>query len=90
MRVACATCAAIPDGRADDHDAARLLGADFRIWTDETIDRYAYDRVVIRSLGTTAGNSTSFWLGLARSAPPDFGSEERPRSFSSAARSRTS
>jgi hypothetical protein len=39
----------MPDGWADDHDAARLLGADFRIWTDETIDWYAYDRVVIRS-----------------------------------------
>jgi hypothetical protein len=50
MRVAFATCAIWPDGRADDIDVAKIVGADFRIWDDESVDWSAYDRVVIRSV----------------------------------------
>lgn len=50
MRVAFATCSAMPEGWVDDQEAARLLGADFRIWDDGTVDWCAYDRVVMRSV----------------------------------------
>jgi len=50
MRVAFATCAIWPDGRADDIEVATIVGADFRIWDDESVDWSAYDRVVIRSV----------------------------------------
>jgi len=49
MRVAFATCAAMPGGSADDHPAARLLDAEFRCWDDESVDWEVFDRVVIRS-----------------------------------------
>ncbi len=49
MRVAFATCSDFPDGWQDDHAAARLLDAEFRIWNDPCVDWAAYDRVVIRS-----------------------------------------
>ncbi len=50
MRIAFATCAIWPDGRADDIDVAKIVGAEFRIWDDESVDWSAYDRVVIRSV----------------------------------------
>lgn len=50
VRVAFATCAAMPDGWVDDRDAARLLQADFRAWDDPAVDWWAYDRVVLRSV----------------------------------------
>jgi len=49
VRVAFATCSAFPDGWQDDHPAAALLGAEFRVWDDPRVDWAAYDRVVIRS-----------------------------------------
>ena len=49
-RVAFATCSAIPDGWVDDHEAARLLRADFRVWDDPEVDWSEYDRVVLRSV----------------------------------------
>lgn len=49
MRVAFATCAAVPDGTDDDRAAAELLGADVRAWDDGAVDWDAYDRVVLRS-----------------------------------------
>jgi hypothetical protein len=49
-RVAFATCAAHPSGIADDQRAAELLGAEFLVWEDETIDWHSYDRVVVRSV----------------------------------------
>lgn len=48
-RVAFATCAGRPDGHVDDHAAAGLLGAEFRVWSDPTVDWESYDRVVVRS-----------------------------------------
>ncbi len=48
-RIAFATCAKLPDGFADDHEAARLLGAEFVCWDDPAVDWSAYDHVVIRS-----------------------------------------
>jgi hypothetical protein len=50
MRVAFATCRALPDGWPDDHAAAKLLGAEFRSWDDESVDWRRYDRVVLRSV----------------------------------------
>ncbi|MGB2711454.1 MAG: hypothetical protein WBC33_08040, partial [Conexibacter sp.] len=50
MRVAFATCSALPAGWADDHAAARLLDADFCVWDDPAVDWQAYDRVVLRSV----------------------------------------
>jgi hypothetical protein len=49
LRVAFATCAALPDGWHDDAPAAALLGAQPAIWNDPQVDWAAYDRVVIRS-----------------------------------------
>lgn len=49
MRIAFATCSAYPDGFEHDQPAAELLGADFQVWDDESVDWSAYDRVVLRS-----------------------------------------
>ncbi len=48
--VAFATCAAHPSGIPDDRPAAQLVGAEFQIWDDESVDWHAYDRVVVRSV----------------------------------------
>ncbi|MET0467937.1 MAG: hypothetical protein ABWZ87_04300 [Aeromicrobium sp.] len=48
-RIAFATCARLADGFADDHEAARLLGAEFVVWNDPDVDWSVYDHVVIRS-----------------------------------------
>ncbi|MFS0886061.1 ATP-grasp domain-containing protein [Aeromicrobium sp. 179-A 4D2 NHS] len=48
-RIAFATCAKLADGFQDDHEAARLLGADFVVWNDPAVDWSQYDHVVIRS-----------------------------------------
>ena len=50
MKIAFATCAAHPDGRHDDAEVAAIVGADFRVWDDESVDWSAYDRVVLRSV----------------------------------------
>jgi hypothetical protein len=50
MRIAFATCSLVPDGWPDDHQAAALLGADFRSWDDPDVDWSPYDRVVLRSV----------------------------------------
>lgn len=52
MRVAFATCSLVPEGWPDDHEAAALLGADFRSWEDAHVDWALYDRVVLRSVFT--------------------------------------
>lgn len=49
-KIAFATCAAHPAGIADDQLAARLLGAEFAVWEDESVDWHTYDRVVVRSV----------------------------------------
>ena len=48
-RIAFATCSKLADGFEDDHEAARLLGAEFVVWNDPEVDWSAFDRVVIRS-----------------------------------------
>jgi hypothetical protein len=50
MRVAFATCAAMAEGWVDDHDAARLVEAEFQVWDDRSVDWSAYDRVLLRSV----------------------------------------
>jgi hypothetical protein len=50
MRIAFATCSAMPDGWSDDQPAARMLDADFRIWDDDAVDWSSYDRVLLRSV----------------------------------------
>ena len=49
-RIAFATCSVYPAGNDDDQIAAELLGAEFQVWDDETVDWRAYDRVVVRSV----------------------------------------
>lgn len=49
MRVALATCSAIPGGTADDRAVAALLDADVRAWDDPAVDWETYDRVVVCS-----------------------------------------
>ncbi len=49
MRVAFATCSALPDGSPDDHAAAEQLAADQLAWDDPSVDWDAYDRVILRS-----------------------------------------
>jgi hypothetical protein len=50
MRVALATCSAVPEGNPDDHPVAELLGARFEVWDDPAVDWASYDRVVVRSV----------------------------------------
>jgi len=49
VRVALATCSAVPAGNPDDHRVAELLGARFEVWDDASVDWDSYDRVVVRS-----------------------------------------
>jgi len=49
QRIAFATCAAYPHGIDDDQPLAELVGAEFQVWDDESVDWNAYDRVLVRS-----------------------------------------
>jgi hypothetical protein len=49
VRVAFATCSALPSGAADDRAVAALLHADVHVWDDRGVDWAAYDRVIVRS-----------------------------------------
>jgi hypothetical protein len=60
MRVAFATCPALPDGWADDHEVARLIGAEYAVWDDPGVDWEAYDRVVLRSVWDYSGRVEEF------------------------------
>ena len=66
MRVAFATCAAMPDGWEDDLPAAELLGAEYRLWDDPSVDWTVYDRVVLRSVWDYSWRLDEFLAG----APP--------------------
>jgi glutathione synthase/RimK-type ligase-like ATP-grasp enzyme len=50
-RVALATCAAFPDGDADDAGLPAAIGGDvtFAVWDDPVVDWAAFDLVVVRS-----------------------------------------
>jgi hypothetical protein len=50
VRVALATCSAVPEGNPDDHPVAELLDAQFEVWDDASVDWASYDRVVVRSV----------------------------------------
>ena len=50
MRIAFATCPALPGGWADDREAARLAGAEFVVWDDPAVDWESFDRVILRSV----------------------------------------
>ncbi len=65
MRIAFATCSALPEGWSDDHRAARLLGAEYRCWDDPAVEWERYDRVVIRSTWDYTWRSEDFlsWVG---------------------------
>lgn len=60
MRVALATCAAMPAGSPDDHPVAELLDACFEVWDDASVDWSAYDRVVLRSVWDYTGRVDEF------------------------------
>jgi len=48
-RIAFATCSVLPDGIEDEQALAELVGAEYRVWDDESVDWNAYDLVVVRS-----------------------------------------
>jgi hypothetical protein len=50
LRVAFATCTELRDGSPDDHSAGALLGAEYLVWDDPSVDWDAYDRVILRSV----------------------------------------
>jgi hypothetical protein len=49
MKIAFATCTDLPEGFEDDYGAAALVGAEWAVWSDPSVDWAAFDRVVIRS-----------------------------------------
>jgi hypothetical protein len=59
-RIAFATCSAHPAGIADDQHAAELLGAEFLVWEDKSVDWRAYDRVVVRSVWDYTSRAETF------------------------------
>jgi hypothetical protein len=69
-RIAFATCAAAPEGWEDDHEAARLAGAEFAVWNDPAVDWASYDRVVLRSVWDYSGRAGEF-LGWCAAVGPD-------------------
>lgn len=69
MRIAFATCAALPDGLADDQEAARLAGAEFAVWDDPEVDWEGYDRVLLRSVWDYSGRVEEF-LGWCAAVGP--------------------
>ena len=71
MRIALATCAALPEGWEDDRllaAALRSRGADssFVVWDDPAIDWEAFDRILIRSTWDYTTRRDDF-VGWARS-----------------------
>jgi glutathione synthase/RimK-type ligase-like ATP-grasp enzyme len=66
VRVAFATCSAMPDGYSDDQPVARELRADYRIWDDPQVDWQSYDRVVIRSTWDYTDRLDEFVSWIAR------------------------
>jgi hypothetical protein len=50
MRVAFATFEGLPEGFEGDHPAAALVAAQWRVWSDPSVDWSEYDRVVLRSV----------------------------------------
>ena len=69
MRIAFATCAHLPEGSTHDHEAARLVGAEFVVWDDPAVDWEAYDRVVLRSVWDYSRDVRRF-LAWCRSVGP--------------------
>jgi hypothetical protein len=65
VRIAFATRSGLPDGWADDREAARLAGAEFVVWDDPGVDWEAYDRVVLRSVWDYSSRIEEF-LGWCR------------------------
>ena len=66
MRIAFATCSALPEGWSDDHPSARLLGAEYRCWDDPAVEWDRYDRVVIRSTWDYTWRSEDFLSWVQR------------------------
>ena len=71
MRIALATCAALPDGWPDDHILAGALRdrgaeAEFAIWDDDAVDWSRFDLVMVRSTWDYTGRREEY-LGWAHS-----------------------
>jgi hypothetical protein len=69
VRIAFATCPALPDGWADDHQAAALAGAEYEVWDDPAVDWEAYDRVILRSVWDYSGRIEEFLAWCAAVGP---------------------
>ncbi|MET0604551.1 MAG: hypothetical protein ABW167_21375 [Baekduia sp.] len=77
-RVALATCAAFPDGDADDAGLPAAIDADvtFAVWDDPAVDWAAFDLVIVRSTWDYQGRRDAFltWargIGDRLVNPPD-------------------
>lgn len=69
MRIAIATCDALPGGFEDDHALAAILGGEYQVWTDPDVDWQSYDRVLIRSAWDYALRRDEF-VAWARAVGP--------------------
>lgn len=69
MRIAFATCAAMPDGVEEERAAAALVGATHEIWDDPAVDWSAYDRVILRSVWDYTMKAEAFLAWTARIGP---------------------
>ncbi len=70
MRIAFATFTEMPEGRPDDAQVGALVGAEYRVWNDLSVDWSAYDRVVIRSAWDYSHRVEEF-LDWARRVGPE-------------------
>ena len=70
QRIAFATCSVFPHGIDDDQPLAELVGAEFQVWDDESVDWSAYDRVIVRSTWDYTGKLDDY-LAWAESVGPE-------------------
>ncbi len=69
MKIAFATCRYYELGYPDDHEAAAMVGAEFRVWNDPAVDWDAFDRIVIRSVWDYTSQLDAFLEWCERVGP---------------------
>ncbi len=68
MRIALATCAALPAGDGDDDGLRDTLGAEWAVWDDPGVDWARFELVVVRSVWDYVGRRAEL-LDWARRVP---------------------